>query len=173
LVMNPRPVSLAYAFSIGILVSFFAWSVIVTPPIDSAADSALVGTMGAAGSPIVYNQAISGDSDVGNIHATARNGQVRIEVRWTSQNPASLKIAYDPEELFATGVESVMGESSLSSLARTDAELSYDIDTASIDITTLVSVSGLTTELASVVDVWITADGLTPVQHRIPIRDMN
>jgi hypothetical protein len=171
LIMNPRPVSLAYAFSIGLLVSFMAWSVVMPP--DGAVDSALVGTMARSGSPIVYERPISGDLDVGQIYATVRNAKIQVEIRWTDDSPASLRIAYNPDELFATGVESVMGESSLATVTRTDSHILYDVAGASIDITSLVAVRGAASDLVSVIDVWISADGMTPVQHRISVTDVN
>jgi hypothetical protein len=171
LVMNPRPVSLAYAFSIGILVSFLAWNVVMMPS-TGPVDPALVGTMASSGPPVVYEQPISGDLDVGRISARVRNGQVRVEVKWTGEMPASFRVAYNPVELFATGVERVMGQSSLATMGSSDAELTYVVAGASLDIVTLIPVSGATVDLVSVVDVWVSAEGMIPVQHRIPVQDV-
>jgi len=171
LILNPRPVSLAYAFSIGLLVSFMAWNIASSPTVQIV--PALVGTIASNGSPVVYEQAIWDNRDLGQIYATVRNGQIRVEVRWTDDSPASFRLAYNSDELYAIGVESVMGESSLETLSRSGSELLYDVAGASIDITSLVAVPGTAPDQVSVVDVWISTEGVPSIQHRIVVNGMN
>jgi hypothetical protein len=168
LIFQPRPLSLVYAFSVGILVSFIAWNVGFLPE-GGSIEPGLVGTMAPAGSPIIYENNISDNASLGTIHVTSRNGLVRVEIRWAGEQSAIAIVKFDPAILYATGVESVMGESSLSSMTRLEASLEYVTVRSSIDITTLVFVEGGETSGVPVVDVWISSDGLTTNKHRIPV----
>lgn len=168
LIYNPRPASLAYAFSIGILVSFIGWTVVSLPGGPSI-EPALIGTMAPGGEHTIYEQDISPDVDLGKVYVMLHRGQVRVQLRWSGDRSATVRVSFNPAELFATGVESAMGRSTLSSVTRTDASLEYVTSGSSTDVTTLVSVTGSLGESATVLDVWISSDGMLDTQHRISI----
>lgn len=168
LIFQPKPISLAYAFSVGILVSFIVWNMALLPD-GASIDPGLVGTMAPAGSPIIYENDISDDARLGTIFVTSRNGLIRVEIRWTGEQSATATVKYAPEIMYATGVESVMGESTLRSMTRSAASIEYVTESSSIDITTLVIVDGVQDSDVPIVDVWISAPGMTETKHRIPV----
>jgi hypothetical protein len=168
LIFQPRPASLVYAFSIGILVSFIVWNVGVLPE-GGSVEPALVGTMAPTGSPVIYENNISEDARLGTIYVTSRNGLVRVEIRWTGGQSATASVNYDPTIMYATGVESVMGESTLQTMSRSGASLEYVTGNSSIDITTLVLVDGAENPGVPVVEVLISSDELEQTRHRIAV----
>ena len=125
--------------------------------------------MAPIGPSVIYEQVLSGDSDIGTISATSLNGQVKIHVEWASETPATLTVTYDAALLFATGVESVMGESALTSMSRSEDTILYQVSGASSDITTLVRVPGTTSGIDATAEVSVSAEGMAPVTHRIAI----
>ncbi|TDI68674.1 MAG: anti-sigma factor [Bacteroidetes bacterium] len=136
LVKSPKPVSLAYAFSLGLIVAFVVSTVLMPPPSSSNTDQFLgsIGAVSLSGFETIAEFAIEEEEEEderdGSIKVHRSATLIVIEFTWDSSRPVTARITYDEEYLDYTGYTGTnIAENSSSLTTRTeDGELTMSSD---------------------------------------------
>jgi hypothetical protein len=105
-VTNPKPVNLAYAFSLGLIVAFVVSTVLMPPSSSSNTDQFLgsIGAVSLGGFETIANFAIEEeDEEEGSVTVYRNASLIVIEFSWDSSRPVTATITYDEEYLDYTG----------------------------------------------------------------------
>ena len=167
LIMIPQPASLAYAFSIGVLVSYLGWSLLAEPtgmPIDRA----LLGTMAADQAPL-YVEAISSDLNLGELVVSMAGDQINIDTRWAGSQGATFIIDSEGTSLTLVGSSSEAEASTLRSLSFENGRIEYETAAASSDQISLTLEDMSPGDGPSILTIVVQPDGLPKLTHSIQI----
>jgi hypothetical protein len=132
LVTSPKPVSLAYAFSLGLIVAFVATSVLIPPTTGSDIDQ-IAGTMGAvslSGFETIASFAIQEEEEgeeEGSVKVHQSRDMIIIEFTYFRGRPIVANIEYDEEFLDLTATRSE-GDSNNLETRTGDGELNFSGD---------------------------------------------
>ncbi|GMQ82640.1 MAG: hypothetical protein BMS9Abin05_2096 [Rhodothermia bacterium] len=133
IVTSPKPVSLAYAFSLGLIVAFVVSTVLMPPTISTNTDQFLgsMGTVNLSGFETIAEFAIEEEEEEddreGSVKVHRNASLIVIEFTWNSGRPVLASITYDEEYLGYTGT-TVAEESSNLKTTTEDGEVTMSSD---------------------------------------------
>ena len=136
IVTSPKPVSLAYAFSLGLIVTFVV-STVLMPPASSTNTDQFLGSIGAvnlSGFETIAEFAIEEEDEEdereGSVKVHRNASLIVIEFTWDGGRPVTATITYDEEYLDYTGYTgtNVAEESSNLTTTTEDGEVTMSSD---------------------------------------------
>ena len=133
IVTSPKPVSLAYAFSLGLIVAFVV-STVLMPPASSTNTDQFLGSIGAvslSGFETIAEFGIEEEEEEderdGSVKVYRDVSLIVIEFSWDSNRPVTARITYDEEYLNYTGTNIAEDSSNLTTTTE-DGEITTSSD---------------------------------------------
>jgi hypothetical protein len=113
LIRAPRPVSLAYAFSLGLIIAFVV-STVLLPPVPTDNIDQVAGTMAyteMSGFETIAEYAIEDEEGKkeGSVRVARRQRQIIIEIVWDGGRDFEARVVYDEEWADVIGTHAVRG----------------------------------------------------------------
>lgn len=113
LIRAPRPVSLAYAFSLGLIIAFVV-STVLLPPVPTDNIDQIAGTMAftdLSGFETIAEYAIEDEEGKkeGSVRVARRDRQIIIEIVWDGKREFQARVVYDEEWADVIGTYAVRG----------------------------------------------------------------
>ncbi len=99
MIRAPRPVSLAYAFSLGLIVAFVV-STVLFPPVPTDSIDQVSGTMAftdTSGYETIAEYAIEDEDEEGNVRVAKKDRDIIIEIVWRGESTIEATILFSDE----------------------------------------------------------------------------